>query len=62
MPLNHNIVGEDSEPAERNWTESDVLLYALGVGAGQEDPLAELEFTTETRPACRPGCCRHSPT
>ena|SRR5487761_657664 len=47
MPLNHDIVGEDSEPAERTWTESDVLLYALAVGAGQEDPLAELEFTTE---------------
>jgi acyl dehydratase len=47
MPLNHDIVGADSEPAERTWTESDVLLYALGVGAGQEDPLAELEFTTE---------------
>jgi len=47
MPLNHEIVGVDSEPAERTWTESDVLLYALGVGAGQEDPLAELEFTTE---------------
>jgi acyl dehydratase len=47
MPLNHDIAGVDSEPAERTWTESDVLLYALGVGAGQEDPLAELEFTTE---------------
>ena len=47
MPLNHDIIGVDGEPAERTWTESDVLLYALGVGAGQEDPLAELEFTTE---------------
>jgi acyl dehydratase len=47
MSLNHEIVGLDSEPAERSWTESDVLLYALGVGAGQEDALAELEFTTE---------------
>jgi acyl dehydratase len=47
MPLNHDIAGVDSEPAERTWTESDVLLYALAVGAGQEDPLAELEFTTE---------------
>ena len=47
MPLNHDIVGVDSEPAERTWTETDVLLYALAVGAGQEDPLAELKFTTE---------------
>ena len=47
MSLNHEIVGIDSEPAERTWTETDVLLYALAVGAGQDDPLAELEFTTE---------------
>ena len=47
MSLNHDIIGVDGEPAERSWTETDVLLYALGVGAGQEDPLAELEFTTE---------------
>jgi acyl dehydratase len=47
VSLNHDIVGTDSEPAERSWTEADVLLYALAVGAGQEDPLSELEFTTE---------------
>ena len=47
MSLNFDLVGVDSEPAERAWTTTDVLLYALGVGAGQADPLAELEFTTE---------------
>ena len=47
MSLNHDIIGMDTEPAERSWTETDVLLYALAVGAGQKDPLAELEFTTE---------------
>jgi len=47
MSLNFDLVGVDSEPAERSWTATDVLLYALGVGAGQADPLAELEFTTE---------------
>jgi acyl dehydratase len=47
LPLNHDIIGTDSEPVERSWRETDVLLYALAVGAGQEDPLAELEFTTE---------------
>jgi acyl dehydratase len=47
MPLNFDLVGVDSEPATRSWTTTDVLLYALGVGAGQADPLAELEFTTE---------------
>ena len=47
MSLNLDLVGVDSEPGGRTWTETDVLLYALGVGAGQADPLAELEFTTE---------------
>jgi acyl dehydratase len=47
MSLNFDLVGVDSEPATRTWTTTDVLLYALGVGAGQADPLAELEFTTE---------------
>jgi acyl dehydratase len=47
VPLNHDIVGVPSEPAERAWTSADVLLYALAVGAGQADPLAELEFTTD---------------
>ncbi len=47
MSLNFDLVGVDSEPGTRTWTTTDVLLYALGVGAGQADPLAELEFTTE---------------
>ena len=47
MPLSHDIVGVPGEPGERSWTSADVLLYALAVGAGQPDPLNELEFTTE---------------
>ena len=47
MPLNHSLVGVQSEPQERSWTSTDCLLYAIGVGAGLGDPLAELEFTTE---------------
>ena len=48
MPLNLDAVGSSSEPAERTWTSSDCLLYALGVGAGASDPTGfELEFTTE---------------
>src|SRR5205085_5561386 len=39
--------GVPGEPVERTWTSADVLLYALAVGAGQPDPLTELEFTTE---------------
>jgi acyl dehydratase len=47
MPINPDAVGARSEPSRRSWTSKDSLLYAVGVGAGAEDPLAELEFTTE---------------
>ena len=48
MPLNPDAVGTETEPAEARWTSKDSLLYALGVGAGMDDPTgAELEFTTE---------------
>jgi acyl dehydratase len=48
MPLNLDAVGSSSEPAERSWSSTDCLLYALGVGAGASDPTGfELEFTTE---------------
>jgi acyl dehydratase len=53
MSLNFDLIGVDSAPAQRTWTETDVLLYALGVGAGAEDPLAELEFTTENSAGVR---------
>ena len=47
MSLNLDIVGTTSEPAERSWTSTDCLLYALGVGAGSLAPDQELEYTTE---------------
>src|SRR5919199_1920553 len=48
MPINPNAAGTTSEPRERSWDHKDCLLYALGVGAGMDDPTgAELEFTTE---------------
>lgn len=47
MALDRSIVGHASGPVEVEWTSRDTLLYALGVGAGQEDPYAELEYTTE---------------
>jgi acyl dehydratase len=47
MPLDHSLVGVLGEPQERSWTSTEALLYAIGVGAGLGDPLAELEFTTE---------------
>jgi acyl dehydratase len=47
MPLNPGAVGAVSEPVERSWTSTDALLYAVAVGAGADDPLEELAFTTE---------------
>jgi acyl dehydratase len=47
MPLDLDVVGRTSEMFEHSWTATDSLLYAVGVGAGQDDPLEELAFTTE---------------
>jgi acyl dehydratase len=47
VPINPDAVGTKSDPVRRSWTSKDALLYAVGIGAGAEDPLAELEFTTE---------------
>jgi len=58
MSLDHSLVGETSEPVERSWTHRDALLYALGLGAGHDDPLTDLTYTTEhgdTRSADSPG-------
>ncbi|MEU6371571.1 MaoC/PaaZ C-terminal domain-containing protein [Streptomyces sp. NPDC046909] len=47
MALNPDAVGLEWDGGTRTWTSTDAILYALGVGAGAEDPLAELAFTTE---------------
>lgn len=47
MSLNHDLVGVPSEPVRRSWTSKDALLYAVGCGAGHDDPLTELALTTE---------------
>jgi len=48
MPINPDAVGHRGAPVRSSWTSTDSLLYAVGVGAGQEptDP-AELPFVTE---------------
>lgn len=48
MPLNHEAVGVEVQAPDKTWDSKDCLLYALGVGAGVQDPTgSELEFTTE---------------
>ncbi len=48
MPINHDATGAVGEPRRASWDSDRCLLYALGVGAGAEDPVnSELEFTTE---------------
>ena len=48
MPINPDALGETSPPVESSWLPKDCMLYALGVGAGMDDPTGfELEFTTE---------------
>jgi acyl dehydratase len=43
MPIDSSAVGSKSDPVDREWTSKDVLLYAVGIGAG----IDELAFTTE---------------
>jgi acyl dehydratase len=47
MNVDLRVVGREVGPVEVTWTETDAMLYALGVGAGQADPAAELDLTTE---------------
>lgn len=43
-------IGQSGEVVVRTWTERDVMLYNLAVGAGQEDSIKELHLTTENSP------------
>ena len=47
MSIDPSAVGATADPVERSWGYRDYLLYAVGIGAGAEDPVgSELEFTT----------------
>ena len=48
MPLDHSVIGVEGEPHERSWTSKDTMLYALGVGAGQDPAADELRFVYES--------------
>src|SRR4051794_25917177 len=47
MPLNPALIGTTEPERTVTWTERDALLYALAVGAGQDDRLQELEVPPE---------------
>ena len=47
MPLDLSAVGRESGPHPVAWNSRDAIIYALGVGAGSENPYEELAFTTE---------------
>jgi acyl dehydratase len=47
VKLDTNLVGTAFEPVASSWDERDCALYALGIGAGQQDPACELEYTTD---------------
>jgi acyl dehydratase len=45
---NLDAVGTEVAATEQSWTSDEALLYALGVGAGADDPVgSELDLTTE---------------
>jgi acyl dehydratase len=50
MPLNYDqLIKTRLEPSRHTYTRKDTILYALGVGVGQQDPndLAELKYVYE---------------
>ncbi|QHE83395.1 MaoC/PaaZ C-terminal domain-containing protein [Hydrogenophaga sp. BPS33] len=47
MALDMSSIGRPAPVAEVAWDSRDAMLYAIGVGAGQQDPGKELQFTTE---------------
>lgn len=53
MPLAPDLEGTQCEPVHFAWARDDVLLYAVAVGAGGEDPTTELALTTENTEGVR---------
>ncbi|WP_328600879.1 MaoC/PaaZ C-terminal domain-containing protein [Actinomadura physcomitrii] len=47
MGLDPSVIGVSTPPTEFSWSERDVMLYAVAVGAGSAEPTAELNLTTE---------------
>ena len=45
-----HLVGKELVSGDWSWNADKALLYAVGVGAGLDDHLRELQFTTENTP------------
>lgn len=45
-----HLIGTELVSGHWSWDSDRALLYAVGVGAGLDDPLQELQFTTENSP------------
>lgn len=45
MPIDPNLVGKELAPLEYSYTDKDIILYALGIGAGAKPD--ELKFVYE---------------
>jgi acyl dehydratase len=48
MPVNPDAVGSVGDPVTHSWDQRDVMLYALGVGAGVDDLALTTENTRDT--------------
>ena len=46
-----HLIGKELASGYWSWDSDKALLYAVGVGAGLQDPLQELQFTTENTPS-----------
>ena len=53
--INTAAIGASRGPARQSWTVDDAMLYALGIGAGAQDPATELAFTTENSRGITPS-------
>lgn len=51
MTLAPDLLGTQSEPVQFSWTAEDVMLYALAVGTGQDDPSIGLPTPPRTATA-----------
>ena len=62
MPINlDEALGAELEPAEFSWTSSDIQLYQLGLGAGQ-DPMDKANcaiWSTAPHRFCRRSATSH---